>query len=108
MNESQLWVQITTHPTNLSLQADVSLNGNKWDVTITNNTVRAVSRKTYPLPRSGFDERDEAIRNAMNQMVGHLRNLGYFALGVDMKWGFEGGYAGTHFSETNMLFPSIH
>jgi|GEM_PF-1233021 len=108
MEESQIWVQITTLPTNLAFQTVVSLNGDKWDVAITGNAVRATSRRTYLLPDTGFDERDRAIRDTMNQIVGHLRNLGCFALDLDMRWDYEGGYSGTHILESGMPFPSIH
>lgn len=108
MQETKVWVKITTEPTNLNFQTQISLNGGKWDVAFGNNSVKATSHKTYTLPDRGFDGRDDAIENAMNQIVGHLRNLGYFALGLEMKWGYEGGYTGASFGEMESIFPSIH
>lgn len=108
MEESKIWVKITTEPSNLNFQTTISLNGGKWDVSFSSGSIRATSHKTYPVPGRGFDERDDAIRKIANQIVGHLRNLGYFALGLEMKWGYEGGYAGTSFGDMDSIFPSIH
>ena len=45
----------------------------------------------------------------MNRIVGHIRNLGYFSMELDMKWGYEGGYGGVHvYAEGADIFPSIH
>lgn len=108
MNESTIWVSITTEPNNLNFSTVLSLNGNKWRVSFTSNTVRANSYKTYPVPGTGFNDKDQVIENAMNQIVGHLRNLCYFAMGLDMKWGYEGGYDGTRIGASMDIFPSIH
>lgn len=108
VNDSQLWVEIDTEPSNLNFSTTLSLNGSKWDVDFSNNKIRATSHESYPVPGTGFDEKDRVIRSAMNQIVGHIRNLGYFSLGLDMKWGYEGGYTGTHIGDSLDIFPSIH
>jgi len=105
---SHLWIEIDTEPTNLNFSTTLSLNGSKWDIEFSNNKVRATSHKVYPVPGRGFDDKDQVIRSAMNQIVGHIRNLGYFALGIDMKWGYEGGYDGTSVGDSMDIFPSIH
>ena len=107
-NESQLWVTILTEPSNLSFSTTLSLNGGKWDVTFSNNQIRATSHKSYPVPGRGFGERDKVIEHAMNQIVGHLRNLGYFSMGLEMRWGYEGGYSGTRIDASETIIPSIH
>lgn len=107
-NDSQLWVEIATEPSNLNFSTTLSLNGGKWEVVFSNNKVKATSHKLYPVPGTGFSAKDRVIENAMNQIVGHIRNLGYFCLGLDMKWGYEGGYNGTHIGDSMDIFPSIH
>jgi len=107
-NDSQLWIEIATEPSNLSFSTTLSLNGARWDVVFSSNQIRATSHKRYPVPGTGFGDKDRVIENAMNQIVGHIRNLGYFSLGLDMKWGYEGGYDGTHIGATMDIFPSIH
>jgi hypothetical protein len=107
-NDSQLWVEIATEPSNLNFSTTLSLNGSKWDVVFSSNKIKATSHKLYPVPGTGFDEKDRVIRSAMNQIVGHIRNLGYFSLGLDMKWGYEGGYTGTRIGDSMDIFPSIH
>lgn len=107
-NDSQLWVEIATEPSNLNFSTTLSLNGGKWDVAFSNNKVKATSHKLYLVPDTGFGERDRVIESAMNQIVGHIRNLGYFSLGLDMKWGYEGGYNGTRIGDSMDIFPSIH
>jgi hypothetical protein len=106
--ESNIWIKITAEPTNLNFTTQVSLNGDRWDVMFGNGFIKATSHKTYPIPGRGFDERDDAIKNAMNQIVGHLRNLGYFSISLQIKWGYEGGYTGASFGELGSIFPSIH
>jgi len=106
--DSQIWVTIATEPSNLNFSTTLSLNGAKWDVVFSNNQIKATSHKRYPVPGRGFGDRDRTIENAMNQIVGHIRNLGYFSLGLDMKWGYEGGYDGTHIGASMDIFPSIH
>lgn len=107
-NDSQLWVEIATEPSNLNFSTTLSLNGGKWEVVFSNNKVKATSHKLYPVPGTGFSAKDRVIEDAMNQIVGHIRNLGYFCLGLDMKWGYEGGYNGTHIGDSMDIFPSIH
>ena len=106
--ESQLWVTIVTEPSNLSFSTTLSLNGSKWDITFTSNQIRATSHKSYPLPDKGFGERDKVIEHAMNQIVGHIRNLGYFSMGLEMRWGYEGGYTGLKIDASETIIPSIH
>lgn len=106
--ESKLWVTIVTQPSNLSFSTTLALNGSKWDVTVTNNEIRATSHRTYTIPGSSFDDRDKVIQTAMNQIVGHLRNICYFSAGLEIRWGYEGGYDGTVISGSEKIFPSIH
>lgn len=106
--ELRLWVKITTEPSNLNFSTTLSLNGEKWDVIFSNNQITATSHETYSIPGTGFDAKDRAIQSAMNQIVGHIQNLGYFSLGLDMKWGYEGSYDGTHVGASMDIFPSIH
>lgn len=108
MPQSTLRIKITTEPSNLNFNKVISLNGEKWDVMFSGNFIQATSRKTYEIPGRGFGRRDRVIHNVANQIVGHLRNLGYFSLGLEMKWGYEGYYTGTSFGELNSIFPSIH
>jgi hypothetical protein len=107
-NKSQLWVEIATEPSNLNFTTTLSLNGCKWDVVFSRDKIKATSHKHFPVPDTGFGAKDRAIESAMNQIVGHLRNLGYFSLGLDMKWGYEGGYSGLHVGASMVIFPSIH
>lgn len=107
-NDSQLWVEIATEPSNLNFSTTISLNGSKWEMVFSGNKVKATSHKLYPVPGTGFSAKDRFIENAMNQIVGHIRNLGYFCLGLDMKWGYEGGYNGAHIGDSMYIFPSIH
>lgn len=107
-HQSHLWISIVTEPSNLNFSITLSLNGAGWTVIFTNNYIKATSHETFPVPGKDFNEKDRAIENAMNQIVGHIRNLGYFSLGIDMKWGYEGGYDGTHISALMDIFPTIH
>ena len=95
-SETYIWVKITTQPSNINFSTTVSLNGEKWNVVFSNNYIRAESQKTYPLPQNNSISDDRAIENVMNRIVGHIRNLGYFSMELDMKWGYEGGYGGVH------------
>lgn len=107
--ETHIWVKITTQPSNINFSTTVSLNGEKWNVVFSNNYTRAESQKTYPLPQNNYIGDDRAIKNVMNRIVGHIRNLGYFSMGLDMKWGYEGGYGGVHVYAGGVdIFPSIH
>lgn len=108
LRESQLWVKITTESSNLNFSTTLSLNGGKWDIVFSNSQITATSHRSYPIPSTGFGDKDKVIQSAMNQIVGHIRNLGYFSLGLDMKWGYEGGYNGTHIGASMDIFPSIH
>ena len=108
-SETYIWVKITTQPSNINFSTSVSLNGEKWNVVFSNNYIRAESQKTYPLPQNNSISDDRAIENVMNRIVGHIRNLGYFSMELDMKWGYEGGYGGVHvYAEGVDIFPSIH
>ncbi len=107
-NGTNIWVRITTEPSNVNFSTTLSLNGEKWDIVFSNNQIKATSQKTYPTPSTSFDSSDRVIENAMNQIVGHIRNLGYFSMGLEMKWGYEGGYQGTRIGAEMDIFPSIH
>ena len=108
-SETYIWVKITTQPSNINFSTTVSLNGEKWNVAFSNNYIRAESQKTYPLPQNHSISDDRDIENVMNRIVGHIRNLGYFSMDLDMKWGYEGGYSGAHIHAEGVdIFPSIH
>lgn len=105
MNQTTVWVEFITEPHNLQFSTVVALNGTTWDVIFANGWVKAISRGTFPIPQN---HADEDMEKTMNQMVGHLRNLTYFALSLDAKWGYEGGYQGTQVGHHGDIFPSIH
>lgn len=108
-DKTHVWVKITTQPSNINFSTTVSLNGEKWNVVFSNGYIMAESQKTYPLPQGNSISDDRAIENVMNRIVGHIRNLGYFSMDLDMKWGYEGGYSGAHsHAEGVNIFPSIH
>lgn len=108
-SETYIWVKITTQPSNINFSTTVSLNGEKWNVAFSNNYIRAESQKTYPLPQNHSISDDRDIENVMNRIVGHIRNLGYFSMELDMKWGYEGGYSGVYVHAEGVdIFPSIH
>ena len=107
-DKTHMWVKITTQPSNINLSTTVSLNGEKWNVVFSNGYIMAESQKIYPLPQGKSISDDRAIENTMNQIVGHIRNLGYFRINLEMKWGYEGGYNEVHIYKKTGIFPSIH
>lgn len=108
MVRSSVRVQITTHPTNLDFSAVVSLNGITWDVIFTNEFVKATSREEFEIQEKGGFEFDRKMNKLMNQIVGHIRNLAYFTLDLDLKWGYKGVYGNHGFHQDGAIFPSIH
>jgi len=108
LNTSSASVEVTTHSTNLNFSTVVALKGITWDVYFSNNSIKATSRTFFPAPDDSSDKAYDDMRYVLQPIVGHIRNLASFSLGLDVKWGFEGHFANTGYNYSDMIFPSIH
>jgi len=106
MINSRIWIELATTATNINATTQISYRGHRWDVAFSPNKIRLNSLRKYAIDDTA--PRDDEIEKRVNQITGHMRNLACFAFDINVKWGMDWGYVGTHVQDGDLPYPSIH
>lgn len=104
MNQN-CWAELEITPTNLDVETIVSFRGVRWSMIIRQNKLYLRALSVVHVEHSLEDRKlQDEHEKLLNGIVGHARNVIYFAFDVSIKWGYR-SCNGDHLLS---LYPSIH
>lgn len=106
--KSRIKIELETAE-NFSLSSVMTLKRKAWNVSFLPGKIIINSRDDYEIPEHLGIERRK-IDGVVNGITGHVRNVSYLALGIEIRWGMRWSYDdGRHSVDAAMdIYPSIH